>query len=80
MSNYLFVRAVRDMMHLLQCSPETLYREMGKRHIPRSFRLSAGKSAWHRDEVSETIKMRHSESIFGQKNPLTSGITMGNTA
>lgn len=55
MNDYLLVR---DMMQMLQCSRRTLYREIESGRIPRPFRLSAGRSAWHKDDVKNLIEQR----------------------
>jgi predicted DNA-binding transcriptional regulator AlpA len=63
MNEYLLVP---DMMQLLQCSRRTLYREMEFSRIPRPFRLSRGKSAWHRDDVKKIIEQRRIAANPGQ--------------
>lgn len=55
MSEYLLVP---DMLALLKCSKATLYREVQAGRLPKPFRLSAGKSAWKKDEVKNLLEQR----------------------
>lgn len=55
MKEYLLVP---EMMELLRCSRPTLYREIRAGRIPKPFRLSRGKSAWHKDDVKNLIEQR----------------------
>ncbi|CAN1579130.1 hypothetical protein MZ16F84_40850 [Escherichia coli] len=57
---------VRDMLELLRCSKATLYREVQAGRIPKPFRLSAGKSAWHKDDVKKVIEQRRIAANTGQ--------------
>ncbi len=63
MNEYLLVP---ELMQLLQCSRRTLYREIEHGRIPRPFRISRGKSAWHRDDVKKLLEQRRQEANTGQ--------------
>lgn len=63
MKEYLLVP---EMMDLLRCSRATLYREVRAGRIPKPFRISVGKSAWHKNDVTEIIERRRVAAIAGK--------------
>ncbi|EJA9197070.1 TPA: helix-turn-helix domain-containing protein [Klebsiella pneumoniae] len=63
MKEYLLVP---ELMEMLRCSRATLYREIRAGRIPKPFRLSRGKSAWHKDDVKRIIEQRRVAANAGQ--------------
>ncbi|MBM3071662.1 AlpA family transcriptional regulator [Lelliottia sp. RWM.1] len=55
MSKFLLVP---EMMDLLRIKRTTLYAEIKRGTIPKPLKLSAGKSAWHIDDVKKLIEQR----------------------
>lgn len=57
---------VPDMMLLLHCSRRTLYREIDAGRVPKPFKLTRNKCAWHIDDVKKIIEQRRLAANAGQ--------------
>lgn len=63
MSDYLLVP---EMLKLLRIGRTTLYAEINRGNIPAPFKLSAGRSAWYKDDVKQIIERRRMTAKEGQ--------------